>query len=825
MAQETINLDSLVQDLRANDSFILEKPLAGGLEICLNRSDAFDKALVPLLNNIIEASKPEYEFVIGAVGGYGRRQLRPNSDLDVILMYGDDVPDEDPFLMSYTDRLSGFLFEALGISDIPIKNNLSDIDKPDKFDTKKFSACLDYRRLAGSEEFEGAFLGKLKGSLDNLGFFLDMRSTLEQHFGIDTVPFNMKYGEGGLRQFNIAVHVQGAEKFEASSEVYGRIPDDAMDAYSVLLKASSWLNLRYGLNAERPKRKTSAGVQSNEIFGVADLEAFERFFGKGSIQTLHRSRRIIKQFSEKVSYERLKSGIRSSIFIYTLGGLGLDSYTENGDRGKEFYDLLSEAQKRNLNIAPKDYHNLIAEAEKFAAPRPEFMDLFHQEGNLAGTLEIMLTAGALGRTLLGFSALETSYFEDTHRNRNITRARQAINRVYNLESLMHPKQHQTDREKFFSHEYSLLDLNQLTSLKLALLCKAIPQTLGITARQYLSDLKKSYSSLDEDSLSTMEFLIDSKDLLIGTAQAELLMERSTIDSVVSKIINPERLRSLLLFTYGDLTSSPMAGIHSATSKHFSNLDWDNVILLYKRIMNRLNDVEDTGYNPEELNDELAEIAKYVPLSFFRSRHKEPISINLKHIQNVIADKNPEIVFTKLPEDYFLLQVIAENFPGLLWRVAGVCCRHKYNLQEAEIYSTSGQYNIAFDFFEIDAQSVSNITPFQDELASVIKERKDIGINAQELLRGMDIKYTLDYIPLVDKYRMSIMARDRKGLFYSVIRTLSDEVGADICATKARTLRNGRVTDVFFFSSEHPQQVVESRIAKNFDIYVGDSGRR
>src|SRR3989338_3393208 len=288
MTLQTVDLESLVKNLKANDKAIVERQLTNGFEICRHRTESFDAVLLQLLNNLIETPQPKYNFVIGAVGGYGRGQLRPNSDLDIILIYEDGVPDDDPFLISYTKGLSEFLSKTLGIGDSPIINKLSDIDAPDKFDTKKFSACLDYRRLRGSEEFEANFIRELKGSMDKLGFFLDMKATLEglekeQPYGIDNIPFNIKYSTGGLRQFNAKVHVQGSEKFEPSSAVYKRMPGDVIEAYATLLKASSWLNLRYGLNAEKLKRKARAGIPDNDVFRISDLEEFERYFGNGSL--------------------------------------------------------------------------------------------------------------------------------------------------------------------------------------------------------------------------------------------------------------------------------------------------------------------------------------------------------------------------------------------------------------------------------------------------------------------------------------------------------------------------------------------------------------
>ena len=58
-----------------------------GINACTALSDATDSWLVEVFNNAVDGEKNKDDIVMLAVGGYGRRELAPHSDLDILLVH------------------------------------------------------------------------------------------------------------------------------------------------------------------------------------------------------------------------------------------------------------------------------------------------------------------------------------------------------------------------------------------------------------------------------------------------------------------------------------------------------------------------------------------------------------------------------------------------------------------------------------------------------------------------------------------------------------------------------------------------------------------
>ncbi len=806
---EQLNLEELLKSkgikevleeaLVHNNTLILCQDLSNGFEIARERTRIIDTVVLYFFNQFSRKISGEQDFILGAVGGYGRMESVPNSDVDIVLIANSITPQIRECSSEFARR---FFYYSSKISGHLIFNTLDDIPQ---FGTDKIAALLDSRLLAGSGKFYRKVKKQLRQYTDSLEFILGMLSDLESQHKIhyrgifDARSFNVKYGIGGLRHFQTGVWIDGIKRFTPSVEVYTKIPPDVIEAVGYMLKLRAWLNLR--------KDVSKPTVHSNDELTYEDRVAFREAFGEEGLEMVVSSRKIIRQFAESKIYRILKGGIAIDGGIeHGIGGLRISRRCKTEDQNTIFYRLMLHSQKRSLPIEPDTYHYFLSEASTFIRPDPAFLDFFYEKGSLASTLRNLSRFSVLGKILPGFSKLEAALYERGHRNWHITRAGQAVRRIENLESLDDNNQNVSQQMRFFMDEYKNLEPEQLFALRLALLCKGIPQVLGITTQQYTDQLHNLYPQTPHSALDTTAFLIENKDTLFSSAQSNVVGDPATVVMQVNRVKDARQLRSLLLFTYADLGYGKQ--------KRFTPEKWENVIDLYKNTMRRLMGQEHKPYDPLALDEEGRTLGSAMPESFLQSRYVAGlVNTYIGWLRKVDQQKIPQIRFTKTYSDKTaLLEIAAENFQGLLWRIAGMCYKHGMDITQAQIYSLKGPYKLALDFFNLAITTGIDEGHFKKELTEIISTRGDIQILVSDLLGKINIKdLSIEHLPEASYYRMVMSGVDQRGLLYAVTRTLSENVGVDIYATNAHTSRDGAINNVVIFKTDKPIQSVRESI--------------
>ncbi|MBE0603992.1 MAG: hypothetical protein IH611_10280, partial [Deltaproteobacteria bacterium] len=142
--------------------------LCGGLAACRKYSDAVD-ALVSALHERARArflsSTPDmkYRMTVIAVGGYGRRELCPKSDVDLLFLYHYKV---DWYVEAMTEGMLYPLWD-LGLEVGHSVRNIKETIRLASSDDSIRSALLDYRYVAGDR----GLLEESSGELDRLVYY------------------------------------------------------------------------------------------------------------------------------------------------------------------------------------------------------------------------------------------------------------------------------------------------------------------------------------------------------------------------------------------------------------------------------------------------------------------------------------------------------------------------------------------------------------------------------------------------------------------------------------------------------------------------------
>jgi [protein-PII] uridylyltransferase len=154
-------------------------------------------------------------YCLVAVGGFGRGELFPHSDVDVLLLLPDDAGvDSDAALKTRIEHFIGSCWDT-GLEIGSSVRTVGDCVEEAAKDVTVQTSLLEARLLAGSRTMFADLLTQLEGVLDPRAFFV--AKTLEQrqrHNKFEDTPYslepNCKESPGGLRDLQVILWVARA---------------------------------------------------------------------------------------------------------------------------------------------------------------------------------------------------------------------------------------------------------------------------------------------------------------------------------------------------------------------------------------------------------------------------------------------------------------------------------------------------------------------------------------------------------------------------------------------------------------------------------------
>jgi [protein-PII] uridylyltransferase len=150
-----------------------------------------------------------------AVGGYGRGELFPHSDVDVLVLLPDECqvePDED--FKARIERFIGSCWDS-GLEIGSSVRTVADCTNEAARDVTVQTALLEARLLAGSKKNFQSLVSKLAAAMDAKAFFIAKTLELRQrHNKYENTPYalepNCKESPGGLRDLQVVLWVARA---------------------------------------------------------------------------------------------------------------------------------------------------------------------------------------------------------------------------------------------------------------------------------------------------------------------------------------------------------------------------------------------------------------------------------------------------------------------------------------------------------------------------------------------------------------------------------------------------------------------------------------
>jgi [protein-PII] uridylyltransferase len=149
------------------------------------------------------------ELTLVAVGGYGRGELYPYSDVDILVLMSTDEPDDE--LRGKVERYIGYLWD-LGLD---IGHSVRTVDEcmsESALDVTVMTTMLESRRLTGSLALYREFLRRLYIEFNPESFYHAKSAEQEQRYNrFNQTPYalepNCKESPGGLRDLQVIIWI------------------------------------------------------------------------------------------------------------------------------------------------------------------------------------------------------------------------------------------------------------------------------------------------------------------------------------------------------------------------------------------------------------------------------------------------------------------------------------------------------------------------------------------------------------------------------------------------------------------------------------------
>ena len=423
----------------------------GGLEAARAIADVHDDILAALWSHATEVAHPNpnptpsERLALCAVGGYGRGEMAPFSDVDILFLTADGKT--SPYVEQVTEWVLYMLWD-LGLKVGHSVRTPEQCVSLAKTDQTILTSLLDTAHLAGDAELSRDLLARLRSftaKSSNRAYIAhkleerDARHAREGDSRYQIEP-NIKEGKGGLRDLHVLYWIatfldsmDGEMEDANSGERYvalGLFDDRAAKRFArasdFLWRARIHLHYQAGRAQEllsfdyQIKLAREMGYASGEIEEAVERFMREYFTNARDVGAL--TRIACAQLEERnalkiplgldVLLPRNVKNMRNKSFVLRKGRLDFRDPLTIRERPAQIMELFEISGRRNLDIHPDalqaiDYRcNLIDNGFRRDPYISEVFQKILLGATVPGaTLKVMNEAGVLGRYLLEFGGI------------------------------------------------------------------------------------------------------------------------------------------------------------------------------------------------------------------------------------------------------------------------------------------------------------------------------------------------------------------------------------------------------------------------------------
>jgi len=782
-------------------------------------------------------------FAVAAVGGTGRGEVTPRSDLDFVFLF-DDALEDNGFLTELQRQTlhTDAFFDAYGFRFEPLPFNLDDVS--DMAGTQ-LNAFLDVRPVHDPNGLVQRFVERMRATYDPFEHFLYLRSgwlgRWERAAGeaerLDA--FDIKHD--ALRVFLAGIWLLAGRQFRHSHDVYAALEDPRdLAAYHLLLR------VRCFVQARRPpaERAAATGEHPEDRLAFEDFASFGDWLGPDASEAVRfefanevrerllSARRRVGRFARSVLARELTPGRPvgpDSPLLYRLAGLAhpmSDRCTTPVARSRAALSLLLAAQHYEVPIDPAELEATFRDAGDWLTPVSELSALFYeQRGSLATSFEFLAQFdGALDRLFPGFARFETSMDARVMQQRTSLRGVIVRKKIETLEALVRAGRNALRQAVTTRHrpspgdavqphvEAALLGPDELAAVKLALATKRLPLTEDDVRRRHDATLPlherlasgfseiplasyyepyRERCEFSEETLHLARFLVANRRAFKERAEVGL-NDALQVEQFAGLCVDEAVARSLFVFTCVDRADWETRDEEPAR--------WFRIDELYTKTLRRCRPDADPRSHLRNAGFAAAELAILEDLGpdFFGGVY-QPYALTFgTHLLRLAEEPQtaaPRAILLRSGASR-IVGVAARDFRGLAACISGELWQRGVNLQQAHLFSAT-HHGLALDFFHLAPSPQPVDHDLLRGVEAAIRERRHVDDADAASVPSLEQGHT----SLQERRPGLYLLRhetpvDAGGLVYALAYHVYRHLGADIFALDARATRHGAFVSVY-----------------------------
>ncbi len=776
----------------------------GGREICTHRADLVDVLLRYVFEAASTATRPEEAsggpLALIALGGYGRGELNPFSDIDVMLLHRQGARKISPHIEEMVEQVLYLLWDSgfkVGHSTRSIKEAIAQANR----DMLTKTAMLEARFLTGdvelAREFREQFRSKCVQGHEREYVEMRMQDQVARHkkFG-DSVYLqepHVKSGCGGLRDYqNLLWMTYFKEGSLSTNQLVGKDWLSETDqrrierAYDFLLRLRTDLHYATGRATDilHLNLQEQIAQRLNYSLGNGQLrsEALMRDYFEHTRNIFRVTERITAQFASGHVTSRTRSlfsflplirqdktPVGGSFFIRNK-----QVYPDRRDLFRKDPEQIMRAfqliQEYVLDLSPEAADLVSRSLEQVTrtyqyarGPREIFTAILSQKGEVGRVLRAMHRVDFLGRYIPEFGQLTCLVqHEFLHR---YTADEHTLVCIDKLDAVV-----KTDDPKLLAYRTIFEQLDDPFVLYLALLLHDTGKAVGARPHSEASALfaqrVATRLQLSSEQRKSLILLVDHHLTLSKIAQQRNLDDPATVAELAKIVKHQKNLDALMLLTladgqgtsaeaWSDWKESLVWELFHETSHYLAD---QKAYYGQTKIVRESLQVSVAAALPPDYADEIESHFDFMPDNYFRGCDVPAIVEHLKLLRSFFENVTnqgeqplaPAIKWKAFTEQsHSLVSFWTWDHEQLLAKIAGSFSVVPINILSADVFPRGD--NVVLSVFRVC-----------NTKAHAVTDPREFALVEQTLRRALEDE-NFDFLPLIERAKRQSRLRLAPGI--------------------------------------------------------------